>query len=223
MTNKREHLPRFPINKGPRGGNETSLPQINNPHIIAALKWGAKFTKKWAHNMKPTPKPGREERFRIRIMRALRASDLIMQVERLSPLDVRVSVHESFGKPTLVSVDLLVSEGQQAAIADHLGIDAEDLADHPVFLRDVLERVVEEVWDNPEIAPVAIRGRIIVEAEEGVAPQKTTRLPRGSKRDSDQETVLLDMTALGYQDEIARPTDLYERYNAPASDPQWRP
>lgn len=217
------HLPHFPINKGPRGGNELSLPQINNPRIIAALKRGEKLVKKLARNMRPTARPGREERFRIRITRALRSSDLINEIQRLDPLGVRVNVHESFGKPTLVSVDVVASRHQQQVIAKHLGITSDELPEHLAFLKDVLERVVEEVWDNPEIAPVAVRGRIVVMDKESGAKPKTSGHLRSSKRDAAQETVLLDMTSLGYEDEIARPADLYDRYNAPASDPAWRP
>ena len=31
------------------------------------------------------------------------------------------------------------------------------------------------------------------------------------------------MTALGFEDEIARPDELYNRYGAPEGDPAWRP
>jgi len=33
----------------------------------------------------------------------------------------------------------------------------------------------------------------------------------------------VDMTALGFEDEIARPDELYDRYGAPECDPAWRP
>ena len=35
--------------------------------------------------------------------------------------------------------------------------------------------------------------------------------------------VMADMTLLGFDDGTARPTDLFERYGAPASDRNWRP
>ena len=35
--------------------------------------------------------------------------------------------------------------------------------------------------------------------------------------------VVVDMTALGFEDEIARPDELYACYGAPDCDPAWRP
>lgn len=38
-----------------------------------------------------------------------------------------------------------------------------------------------------------------------------------------QTDAVVDMTALGFEDEIARPDELYIRYGAPEGDPAWRP
>ena len=38
-----------------------------------------------------------------------------------------------------------------------------------------------------------------------------------------QTDTVVDMSALGFADEIARPDELYDRYGAPECDPAWRP
>ena len=38
-----------------------------------------------------------------------------------------------------------------------------------------------------------------------------------------QTDTIVDMSALGFADEIARPDELYDRYGAPECDPAWRP
>ena len=75
----------------------------------------------------------------------------------------------------------------------------------------MLDRVTRALWDNPEMAPVNVRARVLQstggELEEPGA----------------QSECLADMTTIGFTDEIARPDELFARYGAPASDPAWRP
>ena len=62
-------------------------------------------------------------------------------------------------------------------------------------------------------APVSVRARVLVahdEAGDLEAP--------GAQTDT-----VVDMSALGFADEIARPDELYDRYGAPECDPAWRP
>ena len=108
---------------------------------------------------------------------------------------VLVEVGEGFGRPSLVSADIIVADGQ--------GGDGGAVP--------MLDRVTRALWDNPEMAPVNVRARVLQstggELEEPGA----------------QSECLADMTTIGFADEIARPDELFARYGAPASDPAWRP
>ena len=108
---------------------------------------------------------------------------------------VLVEVGEGFGRPSLVSADIIVADGG--------GGDGGAVP--------MLDRVTRALWDNPEMAPVNVRARVLQstggELEEPGA----------------QSECLADMTTIGFADEIARPDELFARYGAPASDPAWRP
>lgn len=185
-----------PINKG-APEPERRLPQINNRFTIAVLNAGARAAQKIVSQLKPKARPGREERFRARLTRAVAETPAGTEVERLGPLSVQVSVHQAFGKPTLISADVVLDEEQTEVAREH--------ASSSTLFRDMLERLTVAIWDNPEIAPAGARARIV-----GVNP------------DGSQIT-LLDMTDLDFVDEAARPADLFDRYGAPAGDPGWRP
>ena len=108
---------------------------------------------------------------------------------------VLVEVGEGFGRPSLVSADTIVADGG--------GGDGGSVP--------MLDRVTRALWDNPEMAPVNVRARVLQSTggeleEPGAQPE-----------------CLADMTTLGFADEIARPDELFARYGAPASDPAWRP
>lgn len=224
----------LPINKGVPGrdgdveGEKRKLPQINNPITIAALDVGARTIKSLTHNLRPSFRPGRPERFRLRVLRSLRTSAALAEVERFGGFDIRIDVQESFGKPTLVSVDLCISERQRKGMLQRFENEGKAIEEsYRVLLQDLLERMVEEVWDNPEIAPVAVRGRIVAvngSPQDAKPVEKThPHLGRRHLPKLKGEKVLMDMTHLGYEDEIARPIDLYDTYGSPASDPAWRP
>lgn len=184
-------------------------PEVNNRIIVWFLGLGQRITSALTENLRMVPPPGQEERFALRLRAALASSPLISESERVGGVGVQVQVRESFGKPTLVSVDLTLSEAQLDQIKQNILDPRQGKAQRDTYnllLSDLLERVVQEMWDNPEIAPVGVRGRFVI-----------TDGPDGKDR------VLLDMRDLGYVDETARPGDLYARLGSPASDPAWRP
>ena len=68
-------------------------------------------------------------------------------------------------------------------------------------------------WNNDDIVPVSVRARVLLahaDASDLEAPGA-------------QSNTVVDMSALGFADEIARPDELYDRYGAPEGDPAWRP
>lgn len=183
------------------------MPQINHPLLIGAaglMAVGAGAA--WAA-LRPSKRPGRTDRMRALVEAVVEAdSGVRSQGVSLGPVEIK----EGFGKPALVSFDLVLPsanpEGHAAA---------------PVvspLLEVLFDKVVHCLWDNPEIAPVAVRGRFV----------KAIALPGGSadREDSDREGLLVevaDMSELGFASEVARPEELYEHYGAPASDRTWRP
>ena len=112
---------------------------------------------------------------------------------------VHVEVGEGFGRPSLVSIDVVVAS-------------SDALSEHEAATR-ALDAITRATWNNPEMAPVSVRARVLVthdEAGDLEAP--------GAQTDT-----VVDMSALGFADEIARPDELYDRYGAPECDPAWRP
>jgi len=112
---------------------------------------------------------------------------------------VHVEVGEGFGRPSLVSIDVVVASSD--ALSER---EAATCA---------LDAITRATWNNPEMAPVSVRARVLVahdEAGDLEAP--------GAQTDT-----VVDMSALGFADEIARPDELYDRYGAPECDPAWRP
>lgn len=226
-TKKRMTRPgTFPINKKVEGQRTPRLPQINNPLTIAILSAGVKTLRAVTRNLGSSSRVGRTQRFQQRISRRLQGSGIVAYLDKTGDLDVTVSVNEAFGKPTLVSVDIRLTEAQARSVRQNIGA-GEKQNDREkayfVFMTDLLERAVEQVWDNPEIAPVAIRGRIVSVDDLGSPrPEEESLLRNGKVKSQSEQSVLFDMTSLGYQDEIARPRDLFEVYGAPASDRSWR-
>lgn len=191
-----------PINKG--GAGTHPLPQISNPVLIGVAGLGALGISAAVRTLRPKRRAGRTERFRALIQRQISADEGGAGAA-IVPAGLEVGVHEAFGKPALVSVDVVLAAGALGEWSD----SSEQLpaeGDHVprALLSDLLDRVARAAWDNPEIAPVAVRGRVVL--ADGTTPR-----------------VLADMQTLGFDDETARPADLFERYGAPASDPVWRP
>lgn len=178
-----------PVNKqlGAPGAGERRLPQIDNPLLIAAAGVGAMGVGAALRRLRPGGRGGRPERFAQGVYKSLAAVSLGDAELDAIVRDMKVDVLEGFGKLPLVSVDLYVDD-DSALWTSLLG-------------QDMLEVVSEHVWNNPEIAPVAVRGRLL------------------SAVDGHQ---IADMEALGFDGEIARPADLFERFGPPASDPKWK-
>lgn len=163
----------------------------------------------FTHYVRPHPHPQRPVRFAELIKRAIETSPVNQAAEPAGGIDIEVELLSGFGKPLLVSFDLCFTWHQlQEVEAKIIHEDSRDeqLQAYRVFIQDMMDRAVRALWDNGEIAPVAIRGRILI-----------TEQPDGG---SEQ---LSDLKNLGFADEIARPEDLYEKYGAPLSDPTWRP
>ena len=261
----------WPVNKVPANVDHENLrylPEFTGKATIAALSVASAAVKKVLGNVKPTWVPGRTERFRQGLLEIVRESPTAQALSQVTKVGVRVDVHESFGKPVLVSVDILLPDrnyrltevrklhheqmeedrrdrgedpsaysllsedtGEPDGPADfdpHVDLDPKLHVDHEeqktlaVLLSDLLERVVEGCWDNPEIAPVAVRGRVVA-VHDHVSRAGEIKHVRHHVGVSESETLVLDMRDLGYHDEIGRVGDLYDRYGSPKSDPAWRP
>lgn len=147
-----------PINKGTFSSATRKIPQIASPLVIGALGVGALGAGIAMQAMRPSKRSGRSSRFRTLLLssvdEALRAR--LEDLEPSIPLEVSVEVGEGFGKPALVAFDISLPKGGGVS---------------PTILSELLDVATKAVWDNPELAPVAIRGRIItpfdVPAREG--------------------------------------------------------
>lgn len=198
------------------GGTAPRSPVIRNRFGAALLRRAAAVTRALTRDWRPAVPPGREERFARLVRSRLASSILMVEAERAGGVQIDVATRTAFGKPPLVSVDISVTQSQEKLVEERLFVSAdqsfeaeeERRASYHLFLVDLLERAVQAVWDNPELAPVAVRGRIVFTGE---PPEREVR------------SVRLEMTDLGYEDETARPEDLFSRLGAPASDPAWRP
>lgn len=198
-----------PVNKGTLASAGRRLPELANPLVIGALGVGALGAGIAMRAMRPARRRGRSSRFRTLVLatvdEAIRTR--VADLDPSTPLEVRADVGEGFGKPALVTFDIVLPR---------------DFGARSDALVDLLDAAARAVWDNRELAPLAIRGRVLAEDArsscdapigEGGAPDPQTEGP----------LVLADMTALGFSDETARPDDLFSRYGSPASDPGWRP
>ncbi|MDO4260411.1 MAG: hypothetical protein Q4C87_12910 [Actinomycetaceae bacterium] len=199
-----------PVNKGIRrgaaglrgqlsGGQKTGsapgsrrLPQMGNPILVgiagvAAIGVGAALS-----IFRHQEVTGRDERL----------TDLVRH--SLGPggdASVDLTLHEAFGKPAVVDFDIEVRGEVSGGIA-------------AVSPQENLDRATQALWDNPEIAPIALRGRVI---------RRSAGNGNGGSLPIDEGEVLADMRTLGFDDDIARPADLYRKYGPPAADPGWRP
>lgn len=201
-----------PVNKAGAGGVARRLPQLAGPLVIGALGVGAVGAGIAWRALATTRGGGRAQRFEDIVWSAIDEARAGPRATGSGPQKgglgggkrkgarggaarVLVEVGEGFGRPSLVSADIIVADGQ--------GGDGGAVP--------MLDRVTRALWDNPEMAPVNVRARVLQstggELEEPGA----------------QSECLADMTTIGFADEIARPDELFARYGAPASDPAWRP
>lgn len=236
-----------PVNKGMSGeaASTRRLPQIDNPVLVGAAGLGALVVGAAVKTLRPGRRGGRDSRFRVLLARAALNGETGADA-LLAPDDVDVEVHEAFGKPPLVSVDvnlradrvvdvLAIGEDgetggggplEASAIATSQAEKGRDLLPRATLV-DLLTRVVQAAWDNPEIAPVAVRGRVLIVAggDGGTRDAHGDHAIEGTHHvvDAPGAQVLVDMGDLGFVDETARPADLFDKFGAPASDPSWRP
>lgn len=196
-----------PVNKAASAGLRGRLPQIAGPLMIGALGVGALGAGIAWRALSSTRGTGRTQRF-VDLATAALESDFPLRADEAGDVDgsaqeprrvVHVEVGEGFGRPSLVSIDVVVAS-------------SDALSEREAATR-ALDAVTRATWNNPEMAPVSVRARVLLthdDAGDVEAP--------GAQTDT-----VVDMSALGFADEIARPDELYDRYGAPEHDPAWRP
>ena len=212
-----------PVNKAAASGLRGQLPQIAGPLVIGALGVGAIGAGIAWRALASTRGTGRTQRFVELVSSALEAAfpetfideagaDFGEQVagERTAGERrvVNVEVGEGFGRPSLVSIDVVAP--------------ASDELTNIEIAAQALDAVTAAAWNNPEMAPVSVRARILL-ARDGVHADDDHSDGKHVGAPGAQTEVVVDMTALGFEDEIARPDELYARYGAPECDPAWRP
>ena len=196
-----------PVNKAASSGLRGRLPQLAGPLMIGALGVGALGAGIAWRALSSTRGTGRTQRF-VDLATAALESDFPLRSDegvvgegpaRSPRRVVHVEVGEGFGRPSLVSIDVVVAP-------------SDALSEREAATR-ALDAITRATWNNPEMAPVSVRARVLVahdDADDLEAP--------GAQTDT-----VVDMSALGFADEIARPDELYDRYGAPECDPAWRP
>ena len=196
-----------PVNKAASAGLRGRLPQIAGPLMIGALGVGALGAGIAWRALSSTRGTGRTQRF-VDVATAALEADFPARTYEAGEVDgsareqrrvVHVEVGEGFGRPSLVSIDVVVAS-------------SDALSEREVATR-ALDAITRATWNNPEMAPVSVRARVLLAhdvAGDLEAP--------GAQTDT-----IVDMSALGFADEIARPDELYDRYGAPECDPAWRP
>ena len=207
-----------PVNKAASSGLRGRLPQIAGPLMIGALGVGALGAGIAWRALSSTRGTGRTQRF-VDLATAALESGFPLRVDEAGDGEagvgaegvagegvaraprrvVHVEVGEGFGRPSLVSIDVVVS--------------AADVLSQREAATRALDAVTRVTWNNDEMAPVSVRARVLLahaDAGDLEAP--------GAQTDT-----VVDMSALGFADEIARPDELYDRYGAPDCDPAWRP
>ncbi len=201
-----------PVNKATSAGLRGRLPQIAGPLMIGALGVGALGAGIAWRALSSTRGTGRTQRF-VDLATAALDSGFPLRVDEAGAGEgvadegaaraprrvVHVEVGEGFGRPSLVSIDVVVAS-------------SDALSEREAATR-ALDAITRATWNNPEMAPVSVRARVL-----------------GAHDDADdleapgvQTDTVVDMSALGFADEIARPDELYDRYGAPDCDPAWRP
>lgn len=207
-----------PVNKAASSGLRGRLPQIAGPLMIGALGVGALGAGIAWRALSSTRGTGRTQRF-VELATAALESGFPLRVDEAGDGEagvgaegvagegvaraprrvVHVEVGEGFGRPSLVSIDVVVS--------------AADVLSQREAATRALDAVTRVTWNNDEMAPVSVRARVLLAHDDA-----TDLEAPGAQTDT-----VVDMSALGFADEIARPDELYDRYGAPDCDPAWRP
>ena len=196
-----------PVNKAASSGLRGRLPQIAGPLMIGALGVGALGAGIAWRALSSTRGTGRTQRF-VDLATAALEADFPARTHEAGDADgsvheprrvVHVEVGEGFGRPSLVSIDVVVAS-------------SDALSEREVAIR-ALDAITRATWNNPEMAPVSVRARVLLSRDAAGDLEAP-----GAQTDT-----IIDMSALGFADEIARPDELYDRYGAPECDPAWRP
>ncbi len=194
-----------PVNKAASSGLRGRLPQIAGPLMIGALGVGALGAGIAWRALSSTRGTGRTQRF-VDLVTAALESGFPLRVDEAGDGEARaprrvvhVEVGEGFGRPSLVSIDVVVS--------------AADVLSQREAATRALDAITRVTWNNDEMAPVSVRARVLLAHDDA-----TDLEAPGAQTDT-----VVDMSALGFADEIARPDELYDRYGAPDCDPTWRP
>ena len=208
-----------PVNKAASSGLRGRLPQIAGPLMIGALGVGALGAGIAWRALSSTRGTGRTQRF-VDLATAALESGFPLRVNEAGDGEagtgadacvhadgagraprrvVHVEVGEGFGRPSLVSIDVVVS--------------AADVLSQREAATRALDAITRVTWNNDEMAPVSVRARVLLAHDDA-----TDLEAPGAQTDT-----VVDMSALGFADEIARPDELYDRYGAPDCDPTWRP
>lgn len=196
-----------PVNKATSAGLRGRLPQIAGPLMIGALGVGALGAGIAWRALSSTRGTGRTQRFVDLVTAALEA-DFPLRADEAGDVGgsaqeprrvVHVEVGEGFGRPSLVSIDVVVAS-------------SDALSEREVATR-ALDAITRATWNNPEMVPVSVRARVLLAHDEASDLEASGA----------QTETIVDMSALGFADEIARPDELYDRYGAPEHDPAWRP
>lgn len=214
-----------PVNKAASAGLRGRLPQIAGPLMIGALGVGALGAGIAWRALSSTRGTGRTQRF-VDLVTAALESGFPLRVNEAGDGEagtgadgapgadarvhadgagraprrvVHVEVGEGFGRPSLVSIDVVVS--------------AADVLSQREAATRALDAITRVTWNNDEMAPVSVRARVLLAHDDA-----TDLEAPGAQTDT-----VVDMSALGFADEIARPDELYDRYGAPDCDPTWRP
>lgn len=185
------------------------VPRLRQPSTISVGTRVGSRLKSVMEKFRPKPISGRNDRFAQLVFDAVESSVIAREAQRVGGLGVTVEARSGFGKPLLVSFDLQVTAEQRRQMEERLIQDIsyeKQIRTYGIFIRDMLDRAAQALWDNPEIAPIGLRGRALVVDEE-----------------TGQTTREWDLRDVGFEDEIARPADAYRRYGSPRSDPAWRP
>lgn len=184
----------------------------------AALETTRAAVKNLLGNVKPTHVPGRDERMRSLVEAEMARAAAIGVLPHPDTIVAQVRVGEGFGKPLIVTVDLVVPDPERELVA----LPKQEQKNLRGLAADLLDRVLRVLWDNDEVAPVAVRGRILIERDPDViASMGASAEEQPPSRPG--EVVVVDMKTLGFLDEIARSEDLYARLGPPAADPTWKP
>ena len=188
-----------PVNKAAASGLRGQLPQIAGPLVIGALGVGAIGAGIAWRALASTRGTGRTQRFAELASSALEAAfpETFIDEVGVGPGErgsserrvVNVEVGEGFGRPSLVSIDVVAPALDELANVE--------------VATEALDALTRAVWNNAEMAPVSVRARVLVARGDADSSADARAVPGA------QTKAVADMAVLGFEDEIARPDELY--------------